>query len=174
MKQLRWSNEDGREAGSRNFGRLALFSVPLSLGLAAAVWLGVWIDAHYFRKAVSQEQRAAIAVGASVRPSSPIKIVFDDRNCLRTTKADLSGRDLTIYVKNECASRVDWLRVRWQLLAVDDTIIRSGKFDWCNAPTRRGDTAECMVGDGYSNFYKVSDDDRGASMRVGVEAFHDP
>jgi hypothetical protein len=53
----RISDEDGFHAGVRNVGRWFLSMAPLALGLAASVWLGVWIQAHYFLIDRAQEQR---------------------------------------------------------------------------------------------------------------------
>ena len=66
--------EDGINSGYRNIGRLALASIPYVLGLGAAVWLGVWMTGHDFRRLLSQEDRAAVYTGAAQRPKGKIEI----------------------------------------------------------------------------------------------------
>lgn len=161
----RISNENGREAGARNAGRLMLGLIPLALGLGAAVWLGVYIDAHYFRKAMVQEQRAAEFVGVTAPLASPIKIeVGPSEFCANVTRADISGRVLKLYATNNCTTPLSRMEWHYEAISPNGTILDRGYLsDGCSFPRLVGDSAECVFGEKYEG---VKDDSRIATLRV--------
>jgi hypothetical protein len=164
MKRI--SDEDGMEAGGRNVGRLALSLIPWALGIGALVWLGVWIGIHEFRHELSQEERAAIYVGAKERPHSRLIINTIKSDCSTVTRADLDGSDLIMYAKNDCHETLRYLAWRWQLLSPDGTVLKEEYVNGCPVPRMPGDSAECRMQDHYAS---VSDDDRAATVRVWTQ-----
>lgn len=117
--------ESGADAGLRNIGRFFLMGIPLMLGLGAAAWLGVYAGTHDFKRQLSQEDRAAIAVGAPVRPKGPMKIDIVPSRCLPIMRADIDGSVLRLYVENLCGP-ITYMRWSWTMLSPDGTAIHSG------------------------------------------------
>jgi hypothetical protein len=163
----RSSNEDGMQAGWRNVGRLALWTIPLSLGLAGSVWLGFYIGVHDFRRELSQEDRAAIVVGAEVRPKGKMKITIETPFCVSVTRADLDGSALRLYAKNDCHQDISYLAWYYALVAPNGTVLHEGYTNSCAVPRHPTDLAECVF-DGYSS---LTIDDRAASIRVWTMGF---
>lgn len=155
--------EDGINSGARNVGRLALSLVLLALGLGASVWFGVYMGVHQFRRELSQEERAAIVVGAEVRPTEKIAVALSQSGCVRVTRADLDGRNLIIYTSNGCHRELTYVEWHWEELSPSGTVVHGGWTNWqCPAPRLPGDSAECR-------FDNIELDDRAASMRVWVK-----
>lgn len=166
LRGQRWSNEEGREASSRNWGRLGLGLIPLALGLGAAVWLGTYIEAHRFGRALSQEDRAATAVGAGRRPAA--KLVIDITSaqtyCAGATRADADGEMLRVYATNDCLKPLTGMSWHYDELSPDGTTLHSRHLtDACPFPRFIGDKAECVFGDKYTG---LSQDARVATVRV--------
>src|SRR5258708_5935846 len=107
MKRI--SNEDGVNAGQRNIGRFFLAAIPWLLGLGASVWLGVWIGYHDFRHQLSQEDRAAIYVGAENRPKAKIIPTIMPKDCTHITRADIDGSTLLLWARNDCDSYLSYM-----------------------------------------------------------------
>lgn len=112
-------NEDGVNAGSRNLGRLALWSIPLSLGLAATVWFGLYLSGWEFQQKkaeaqheLTQQERSAVYVGAAVRPKGKIAVEMKKDNCMPIVRADVDTKrekftedlvySLIMYAQNQC------------------------------------------------------------------------
>lgn len=170
----RFSDEDGRSAAARNWGRFALSAIPWALGMGASVWLGVYVGVHHFRREVSQEQRGAVAVGAAERPKSKIAFDFTSAQtyCAGVTRGDIEGSTMRLYATNDCSkgplTGMDW---RYEMLSPNGTVLHAGDLDqnWpgmtCPTPRLKGDSAECIFEDGrYDKSIPV--DDRVVKMRV--------
>jgi hypothetical protein len=125
----RISDEDGRSAGLRNFGRLALSWIPFALGLGASVWLGVWIQAHYFLIDRAQEQRR----GSYVRSPDPQRAAYivTTANGMKTSvdKVDIENGQMTVRFHNFTNSEAMGLQLGWQWIAPDGTRL-SDHYDW--------------------------------------------
>lgn len=166
----RLSNEDGREAGARNWGRFALFLIPLVLGIAASIWLGVYIGTHRFNRELSQEDRAANAVGAEVRPTD--KITFDlkknQKHCAPVTRADLDGKTMRLYATNNCGVELTGMDWWYALVSPDGTILHDGymnqRTSTCPAPRFPNDKSECVFAGTSGGYIEI--DDRVESVRV--------
>jgi hypothetical protein len=171
LRGQRWSNEDGREASSRNWGRLALGLIPLALGAAASVWLGMYIQAHRFGRVLSQEDRAAVAVGAEVRPKGKIAIdtATAQKYCAPITRADLDGDTLRLYATNDCKVALTGMDWHYEQLSPNGTVLHDGYMnqrgnDHCPTPRMVGDKSECVFAGTYGGYMTV--DDRVATLRV--------
>jgi hypothetical protein len=162
---------DKQEVKVSGMSQFFLFAIPAVLGLGAAMWLGVWIDAHHFRHELSQEDRAASYVGAGVRPTDKIKIVIRDESCVHVTRADLDGADLLIYTENHCGRSIAFMEWHWQLLSPDGTVIKGNWYNTgnCAAPISNGDKAECHVD---VTDYSGTVDDRASTLRVWTSDAH--
>lgn len=139
------SYETGVDAGVRNIGRFWLAAIPAVLGIAASIWLGVWIGAHDFRHQLSQEERAADYVGAQELPKGKIAITVLDKSCVRIRKADIDGDSLIVYVKNDCRRNLDYIEIHWQQIAPDSTILGGGYDNGidCEMPKAASAASEC-------------------------------
>lgn len=169
----RLSNEDGREASARNWGRLALGLIPLALALGASTWLGFYIGVHKFNRQLSQEDRAAIAVGAWERPKS--RIVIDRQSgqkfCAGVTRADVDGETIRLYATNDCGKTLTDMAYHWEALSPNGTIIESSSHSagWCSTPRLPKDSAECV----FDGHYGLPSDDRLATVRVWTVPYSD-
>lgn len=169
--------ESGLDAGYRNIGRFFLWAIPLVLGLAAATWLGVWIDAHELEHTLTQEQRAAVYVGAESRPKSKVLVsilpsqpMYDfaftkDEPCAPIIKVDVDGSNLLMYAQNDCRVPITRLTWHWQQVSPNGTVLTDSDWSSCAIPTIPGDKSECEVpvnGDRY----EPDVDSRTATIRV--------
>lgn len=164
-------NEDGINSGCRNAGRLALWSIPLSLGLAATVWFGLWVSGYEFQKhkeaevhEMSQRERSAVYVGASVKPKSKLAIEIADRSCFKIVRADIDTRkkdwpenayeySLILYGQNVgCKLHMEYMASEnaaewhWQTVSPNGTILKSGSsgYSGCPMPSDK-EIAECRI-----------------------------
>jgi hypothetical protein len=128
----RVSNEDGRIAGVRNFGRLALFFIPFALGIAASVWLGVWIQAHYFLIDRDQERRIGSYVGAPDPERKPYTVTVDRGMKTSIDNVNINGDQMTVLFHNFSSSEASGIQVHWQLVSPDGTKL-SDHWDWVHA-----------------------------------------
>ena len=154
--------EDGLNSGWRKIGWLALSLVVLALGAGVASWLGVFQQAHEIKHKLSQEERAAVYVGAQKRPTSKLRIEQVKRDCPTVTRADIDGAKLLLYARNDCHQDLDYLEFHWQLLSPNQTIIKEGYTNQCAVASAPGDVSECLIGN-------VSTDDRAVSVRVWAQ-----
>lgn len=153
--------EDGRNAGHRGIGRLAMALMLWALGIGASAWLGFYIGFHDFRKKLSQEQRAAVYTGALERPKSPIAIKILRRGCIDIFKVDIDGGNLLIYTRNHCHAPVSYVEWHAALLAPNGTIIKETSTNWkCAIPREPGSSAECEL--------QMDIDDRTAVVQVWI------
>jgi hypothetical protein len=150
--------EDGVNAGARNFGRLMLALIPYALGLAALVWLSFYIGAHKFRRELSQEERAAVYVGAQQRPTQKLKIEVVKRDCSTITRSDVDGEMLLIYARNDCHENLSYFSWHWEEVSPSGTVIGEGYENSCPNPTFPGDSAECSL--------HIASDDRASLLRI--------
>lgn len=152
--------EDGINNGARSFGRLMLALIPWALAVGFSAWLGFWIALHQYRHELSQEDRAAVYVGAKDRPKDKITIEILPHGCTLVTKADVDGDRLLMYARNECHKTLDYVAWNWQEVSPDGTIIRSGWTNTasCPAPRLAGSSAECSM--------NIVTDDRAKTLQV--------
>lgn len=153
--------DSGVDSGTRNIGRFFLSLIPWSLGLGFTVWLTAWISVERYKSAVEQQRRSAMWVGAAQLPTKPIEIIGIVHDCTAVTRADLSGQSLVLYAVSNCRETENYTAWYWTLLSPDGTIIGSGYTNMCPVLQRFGDKAECTL--------KVSDDQRGARLRVWTQ-----
>lgn len=154
-------SEDGVNAGHRNMGRFFLFAIPAVLGIAASIWLGVYIGIHNFRRELSQEDRRAVFVGAYQRPKSKLRIETPAMRCLKITHVDLDGGTATVYFQNNCTGETTNRMLRYQTLAPDGTVLHGG-WDWTyTGSLKGGEQAEVIE--------KLELDDRAAGIRFWIE-----
>lgn len=150
----RISDEDGFPAAARNVGRLAMFLIPLALGLAASVWLGVWIQAHYFLIDVSQQARRGSFVGAP-DPIQKAYVVTTARGPKTSVdKVDIDGGEMTVVFHNfsRTSESID-NQLHWVWVAPDGTRL-SDHWDLVHAiggpgslsPQERGIVTEKNLG----------------------------
>lgn len=120
-------NESGSDAGWRNVGTLALWSIPYVLGITACVWFGFAMGVREWFRSLSQEQRRAIYVGATVRPKSALKIETPNASsCVVVDRVDLDGSTAAVYFRNTCGNRVTSIKLQWQLVSPDGTLLANG------------------------------------------------
>ena len=132
--------EDGFNAGIRYIGITYLWTIPLILGLAAAVWFGFYLNVHYFRRELSQEERAAIYVGAKERPKSKINIETPNHGIVKIDRVDLDGTAAMLYFHNSGTGVLTFLKASWTLISPDGTRMASGSdyIENINGPTTLG------------------------------------
>lgn len=159
--------EDGINAGHRGIGRFFTFAIPAVLGMAASVWLGVWITAHGFLDTLSQEQRRAVFVGAEVKPKDPLVVEVVRPNCLVITRVDVAG-SLAIYTRNDCGRVIEFPEWKWQEVSADGTVVEGGYVNtaFCQSPGPEM-KSECVVPE--SIYYGYHHDDRAVKILVWVE-----
>jgi hypothetical protein len=107
VRGQRWSDEDGREASSRNWGRLALALIPAALALAAMGWAAAtfgWMGVSRERRLLN---RTMTAVGIQSEPTAQIVIAHNDAPCLKIESSFMDGSDVVFYARNACQR---WLR----------------------------------------------------------------
>lgn len=163
--------EDGFNAGWRDIGRLALWSIPYVLGLAACVWLGFFIASRNFFNQLSQEQRRAIYVGAEHRPKSKLKIETPNEGPIHITRVDLDGSTAAVYFENTQPGRRRSITIHWQLISPDGTKLESSYDDSASigGPDQldQGEKGE-VVFDDYSG---IKLDNRAESIRFWVGSY---
>lgn len=158
-------NEDGVNSGARNVGRFFLWSIPLVLGIAASVWLGVYIGIHDFHHQLTQEERAAVYTGAGSRPKSKIAVELMVRDCVQVVRADLDGSVLYLYAKNNhCEKPLTYVEYHWQELSPNGTVIHEGYTNQCSTPSVDGDIAECQFDEDH--FRELPTDSRTDRIRA--------
>lgn len=161
-------SEDGFNSGVRNIGRFFLSLIPWAIGIGALVWLGVWVgvakykhDVAKYKHDIEQQRRAATYVGAEERPKEKLKIEVIKKDCSTLIRADVNGRDLVMYAKNNCHEEISYLAWHWQSVSPDGTVIRSGYTNRCPIPRTHGEKAECKD--------EIVVDDRTSSIRLWTQ-----
>ena len=177
MKRL--SDEDGVNAGHRNIGRFFLFAVPLVLGLAATVWFSLWVSGYEFQQKkasvaheLTQQERAAVYVGAQVRPKGKLAVQLSQDGCFKIVRADLDtkkrdypfedssdyslllyGQDLCVKTHHDYGIGDDtgYREWHWAAISPNGTLISGGYDNRCPAPSF-GEIAECR--------FRIDIDDR--------------
>jgi len=96
-------------------------------GAAASIWFGVFKDAHFFNRALSQEQRAAVAVAAVPPPAAEIVVRIANREnlCIQIESADLDSSRLVLLYRNVCQSEQQFVTFAWKAKAPDGTVVYS-------------------------------------------------
>jgi hypothetical protein len=175
MKRI--SDEDGRNAGTRNIGRFFLFSIPLTLGLAAAVWFGLWVAGYDFQKEkaadkheLSQEERSAVFVGAGVKPKGKLAVEMVQKTCFTITRADFDTKkkghpyddsdyvySLILYGQNNCNHDLSYASWHWEMISPNGVILNTGYSNQCPIPPS-GEVAECP--------FRIDHDERADKFRV--------
>lgn len=152
--------EDKGITADKGLGWLLIFTIPFVIGIAALVWFMFFRDIHDVNHAAKQEDRAAAYVGASEKPISKIKIVTQDRSCLKLNRVDVDGRQMLVYTTNACHKRLDYIEIHWSAISPDGTVILGGYVNnaMCAIPEMDGDKAECRI--------DIPEDDRVTSLRV--------
>ena len=164
--------EDGFNAGWRNIGTLALWVIPLVLGLAAATWLGFFAGSRQFWNTISQEQRRAIYVGAEHRPKSPLEIEIDNsRSSVKIDRVDLDGEVAAVYFHNNSDTEQTFIKLHWQLVAPDGTALASdyGYTDSLRGPKSLGpgEKGEAI----FQDYYRIKTDSRAKGVRFYAEVW---
>lgn len=136
------------------------FAIPAVLALAAIWWLAFGEGLHSFNRQVSQEDRAAQAVGAAPLPKAAINVVIKNKHadCHVIDKAVLDGGDLWIYWHNACSEPVKDSTIAWSSIAPDGTMIKSG-WDYTHQDLDGGQKAEY-------HFSEVDADPRTVTLEV--------
>jgi hypothetical protein len=160
--------EDGVNAGWRNIGRLALWSIPYVLGATALVWLGAFMAFHDFWNILSQEKRRAIYVAAEERPREKIKIDVPNRGPLKITRVDLDGSTASVYFTNSGNQKAWAIQIHWQFFSPDGTALASGyeHSSYAGGPEemQAKEKAEAVL-------KRIALDDRAASIRFWISNY---
>ena len=168
LSKFRISDEDGFNAGFRNYGRLCLALIPWALGIGALSWMAVYVWGHYIGNELDQERRAAIYTGAGKAPKSKIAVEMLNKSCVKVTRADIDGSMLYLYARNDCRESLSYLRWNWEELSPDGTVIHAGEANSCPIPTENGDEAECQFGGWFHWPEGIDTDKRVDRIRVWV------
>ncbi len=124
----RWSDENGTDAGFRNWGRLMLGLIPAALGGAAVLWITAafgWID---LTREMRLRRRAMESVGVSVPPTAPIRLVTTDDHCLRIDASHIDGQVVVFYAVNSCDHWLSLPNWSFRVKAHDNTVIESKRY----------------------------------------------
>ena len=170
----RISDEDGFNAGVRNYGRFCLSMIPWALGVGVLTWMAVYVWGHYISNDLSQERRAAVYTGAKTAPKSRIAVELSQGSCVKLERADLDGHTLYVYTKNNCGRNLGYLAYHWEELSPSGTVIHDGWTNLCPVPTEDGDTAECVFGGGMFGWLdsdSIDTDKRVDRIRVWVDGW---
>lgn len=155
--------EDGFNVACRRFGMLGLALVPWALGIGAMAWLGVYAYQHTLRRELSQEERAAVYVGAKERPTAKIKILVEPSGCLVFDRVELDGAMLNGYFHATCAEH--FIQLFHKLKSPDGTVISSGD-DFVFA----GSADTCLAAKEKAEFkVNVRTDDRAESIALRLD-----
>ena len=158
---MRISDEGGRSASARNFGRLALSVIPAALGGAACLWIFAafgWLD---LTQEMRRQQRAMQSVGLAVMPREPIRVLAHDDLCLKVESAYMDGDRLQFYARNTCSHWLKDPNFSYHLKAGDGTVIGSKVYAFDgNRQIGPQERREQWLG--------VSDDGRTASVDLRV------
>lgn len=158
--------EDGVHSGARNIGRLALWTIPLALGMGAVAWLGFVAGSRQFWNTISQEQRRAVYVGADHRPKAKLNILLNnDRSSVKIDRVDLDGEVAAVYFHNSGTGRATYIQLHWQLVSPDGTAL-SSKWGYTEllsgpqslAPGERGEAI-------FQGYYAIELDSRAGGVR---------
>src|SRR5689334_15526550 len=88
-----------------NYSRIFIL-LFVGTALGCILWLTFFKDAHLFRRELSQEDRAAVAVAAVPLPSAKLVIILPTNQfCYKVERAEVDGSDYLLYVRNTCAHR---------------------------------------------------------------------
>lgn len=151
------NNENGMDLGARNVGKFFLALIPWALGIGFTVWFGAWVGVTKYKHDISQEKRAAVYVGAETKPEEKLKIKVVKHDSSTITKADVNGKDLIVYARND-GNKLDYLEWHWKLISPDGTAISEGYTNQCPKPQDHGDKAECKM--------TIETDDRAATLQI--------
>ena len=112
----------------RGIGYFFLAAIPFVLGLAAIVWFSVWITGHNFNRQVTEEHRAADAVGEKVLPKGPMKITIrnNPRECVKVEDVHFEGDDLWVYSRRTCGNAGSYVELHWREITADGTVVKTG------------------------------------------------
>jgi len=155
----------------RGIGTFFLFAIPAVLGLAAIWWLVFGQELHYFSRALSQEKRHAEIVGASPLPKEVMKIVLKNQrdSPLRIERAEIDGGDLWVYYKNDGNGTLEYIRLKWELIAPDGTIVKAqdGYVEVYSENDAPGSLEPTQKGEAH---YKIPSDPRAVSLVLRMDA----
>lgn len=109
----------------KGFSTLALFFIPAALGIAAIIWFGFYVNAHYFKREMEQEKRHAEIVGAAVIPNKPIETKINNRRnaTVIIDRLEIDGSEGWIYYKNIGRSKASFIEITVNAMAPDGTIV---------------------------------------------------
>ena len=144
---------------------MALFAIPLVLGLGASVWLGVWMQAHYFLIDRNQEQRIGQYVAAPDLQRSPYIVTIYRGPKTSVDKVDIHNGQMTVLFHNFSGVNAAGLQIHWQWVSPDGTKL-SDDFDWVH---QIGGPSELGPGEkGILTEKNISPDPRAAGIGVWV------
>jgi hypothetical protein len=132
--------------------------IPGAIGGGALIWLSFMsgcLDLQQQRTIAERMDNRVGIVTAKEEPKNPVKLVIQQRGCIRIDRAymDASDRDypsesggkLTVYLADHCTQTPSYYEWHWKEMAPDGTIIHDG---WTNTePTvpEAGQTEEVTV-----------------------------
>jgi hypothetical protein len=143
------------------------FAIPAVLALAALWWLAFGQGLHFFVRQISQEQRAATAVGADPLPKESMKITISDPRdaAVRVEKVEIDGGDLWVYYKNFGATRASYIKLLWRLVGPDGTVLKS-REGYVDIYSRNSAAGSLEPGERGEAQFKIPSDPR--SVRLDV------
>ena len=109
---------------------LSLSLIPAALAVGACYWLFFARNVHEFKRALKQEERAAVAVGAYPPPQEPIKIELKGKrsSCIVIESASIDGESLTGVLRNACSVPVAFVKVQYRTFSSAGVMLRSYSY----------------------------------------------
>lgn len=113
---------------------LAIALVPAALGVGALYWLSFGEGIHRFdrtiaedNRSVAQEKRHNEVVHAVPLPVALINLTYRQNRAFEIRRMEINGNDLYIYIKNKTRICQDYVKLAWQQIAPDGTVIGSNE-----------------------------------------------
>lgn len=109
---------------TRGIGSFFFFAIPAVLAGAALMWLAFYTGVIDWQKTQRVEGRMDNRVGVNGQLTMPVDLVIGNRSCLKIDRAFLDGDSVTMYLDNQCHTRLDYYEWHWKAVSPDGTTIK--------------------------------------------------
>ena len=144
---------------------VAMAAIIGILAVAAFQWLNTARSVYQFGEELRLGDRRAKEVGAVERPALPVKLIVQDRGCVKIEKAEYTGEQIVSYIRNKCSWPVCFVEFKYKAKAPNGTVIHSDYNYATTQSLNHGERVESTI--------SVPIDDRLSSIELSVRASTD-